>query len=142
MPSSARFIFVSATIKRFSCVTFLVQPYGVFVSNGTQGGGQVHKHCLTESFFACALPPSLAPTSLMCRKHPSSGLWPTSRITVWSSSRLVTGACVQALVGACCSGLIRLVFQLPGPHHWHEGGAWIESMGCRCMRAAAIVIIT
>ena len=34
-----------------SVVTFLVQPYGVFVSNGTQGGGQVHKRSLNESFL-------------------------------------------------------------------------------------------
>jgi hypothetical protein len=39
-----------------SVVTFLVQPYGVFVSNGTQGGGQVHKHCRNVIFaFARAL---------------------------------------------------------------------------------------
>jgi hypothetical protein len=64
---------------------------------------RVEARCINAASLShfCMCAPPLAPTSLMCRKHPSSGLWPTSRITVWSSSRLVTGVCVQVWVCWC-----------------------------------------
>ena len=52
----ARFVFV---LKVVSCqFNILLQPYGIFVSNGTQGGGQVHSRSHARAHARAHLIPS------------------------------------------------------------------------------------
>jgi hypothetical protein len=120
------------------------QPYGVFVSNGTQGGGQVR-------LLPPAVPAASMPTPLCtggrhlrraCQLHPPRHDFRTHRLQVCMQARAACRLLSHATHHRCW--LARLAYeafsylclaQLPGTPYQHGRDSWRYSMGRRCKRA-------